>query len=100
KIKLQVLFRQSIENSFLQNCYAARSNVRLRRHSERLNALFRVSFDVAFHTLLARRDEKNRFAFASSAPRTTDAMNVNFRVARHIVIDNRCDLLDIQTSRG
>ena len=55
--------------------------------------------DVAQHTDIILRDKVDSDTLTAETTATTNTMNVVLAVSRHIIVDNKRDLLNINTTR-
>lgn len=62
------------------------------------NGAFEQSFYISEVDLFIDAAKRNSHAAGSRPRRSADAMDVTFRFARHIIIDDMCDAGDIDSS--
>src|SRR5690606_20525705 len=70
-----------------------------RRELHRLERLACGPLYDAQHAALARRDEQDRFAASAGSSGPPNAMDVRFRIVRHVVVHDVTDAFDVQPAR-
>jgi len=57
-------------------------------------------FDVCDECLVQVRNERDRFAFLSCPTGSSDSVHVIFGIAWHVVVDDLCDVIDVDSACG